>query len=59
MIEKWTGNPNEENALEWWNALPLEEQHDEVYHYCTGHEMSPQEFSVDNIISIWERKINK
>lgn len=59
MGERFTDDPNEEKALEWWNSLILEEQHNEVYHFCTGNDISTMEFTVNDIIEIWTRKDNK
>lgn len=43
-----------DNAIEWWENLSLEEQQKEMYLCCTSQEKSPFEFTIEDIINIYE-----
>ena len=42
-------------SLSWWCGLNLDEQQTHLYHFCTGYEISTEEFSLENIINIYDR----
>lgn len=58
-LHRWTDHPDEDEALEWWEKLPMKTKHNETYHYCTGCEISTMEFNCEDIIEIWTQKTQK
>lgn len=56
MEKEWWEN---HEGILWWNTLTLEQQQNKMYYSCTSQGKGAFEFTIQDIIDIWENNVNK